>query len=540
MSRKLPLNRDGYIKSNISRASLFSVVTSEEYVGRLNAVISNLKVKYEDKKGKHNIIDCFDCNCNNMEVKNIHGIYEIYSESFEEHKQTILSTELDYMSEFVFEMSLDYFQDSNAASVVQVYICRKKDFKEEINNSELMVDDIFLTITPRGKLTIGTNVEQKRIEIKNLEIESGIKFRIITEHDKSVSVFYSIGNNYWVEVDTIHNVVCEECYEISVYVRPKINPFFYDFFVSNIQLCCTTDTMIIAPHFESYERVFSTSLQSMQVPMSMLEISNKEIVNYFVNLIENKYYINLGLNEYYIPGRSSYHIEKYIHVNFVYGVDTTRKIFYVLGFDTVLKYSKVSYDEFYLALQREIGPTTKMNLYKYDSKRYPYKFNVDMAIKTLEAYIEGENCVTISSTRRIYIDEKEPLVYGMKIYDFIIEQEINLEKFIKDRRVIYQIYEHITIMIKFCEFIRYIGLLENNKYQSIVSGFQKAEQEATIILNMILKNNRVNGNNILQKIKEKMERLRNCDKQVMQELLKELKNIKNGLTNLSIWERNNI
>ena len=37
---ELPMNKHPFVRSNISRASLFSILTSEEYAGKLNAILS--------------------------------------------------------------------------------------------------------------------------------------------------------------------------------------------------------------------------------------------------------------------------------------------------------------------------------------------------------------------------------------------------------------------------------------------------------------------------------------------------------------------
>jgi len=519
---ELPMNKKPFVRSNISRASLFSILTSEAYSGELNTSISSCSLSFFDTKGLYGSRGefCRKINDVRVDVDKLSGKIKVFSHPYKENKYAYFYKRINMDKNFTFETKIDYIQDANALSCVKLVLSEGLvEGTLEDNNVEFE-NEISISITPKGRLIFSSTTLEKEFVIKNIDISNGIVLRL--DFNECLEAKYSKDGVEWVDVMTVSGDL-KKIKEVGMFIHPRINPFYYDFFVSHIQLCCTTDTMVIAPHFEAYERVFSTSLQVMHMPMDMLDISDKKIVDYFVELIEKKYYINMGLNENYIPGRSSYQVRDYIHVNFIYGVDKERRVFKLLGFDTTLKYDEIDFDNFFLAIQRRIDPTSKINLYKYDSKGYPKKFNLPLAIRLLEAYLEGKGIVALSSNKTMNIEKTQPIMFGLDIIEHIISDEYYMDGFIKDKRVIFQIQEHIEIVIKMVEFLKYINLLSDELSKVITDKLNEVHYQSQIILNLVLKNMISDISEIKEKLREKLINLKKMEQEALSDLILSLK-----------------
>lgn len=94
---ELPLNKETYIHSNVSRASLFSIITSPEYTGELNAIISELLLISGE--------NCLDGLSHNaftnyfesiwMDMDKTKRVLKFYSHPYSEQKYAYLSSKID-------------------------------------------------------------------------------------------------------------------------------------------------------------------------------------------------------------------------------------------------------------------------------------------------------------------------------------------------------------------------------------------------------------------------------------------------------------
>lgn len=519
-SIKLPMNKNPYIHSNVSRASLFSVLTSEAYAGKQNAVISDFCLEIDGKSFQGCCSNDFDVMLDKITYERENKKWIFYSHPYEENKFAYLFRKISFRDEFCMEVKVDYLQDANALSCIKLvlsngvgnYIKAKKEHEFENACS--------FSITSNGRLTFHTNLIEKAIEIKNLSMDTPIYLRM-SKKDYFL-VEYSYNHEQWFEVFKSAAILIK-FEEAGLYVSPKISPFFYDFFISHIPLCYTSDTMQIAPHFEAYERNFSNLLQVLHIPMDMIAREKEQVIAYFADLISKKYYINMGLDEYYIPDRVSYQKKHHVHVNFIYGVNMEKKVFYLMGFDTFLKFSEIGFEGFFHAIQFKTGPTAKINLYKYSSKRKICVFNTAFAISILEAYINGDNICALSSTKMIINDRKEPLIYGLKIHETILSQEKHLNALKEDIRIAYQLYEHNLIMVKMIEFLSYIGILSSEEFEKDMRLFHDAFVTSTKLRNLVLKGKAKDVDNINSRLILLLKKLKLQEKEAVLELVQYLK-----------------
>ncbi|MCI8371710.1 MAG: hypothetical protein HFI75_04810 [Lachnospiraceae bacterium] len=494
---ELPINKNPYIHSNISRTSLFAVLTSEEYSGRRNAAVSRLLLAANEKQ-YDGFKNEFNVHLHHMQMEMDAEVMNVYSHPYTEHKSAYLYQTVDGGEKFCLEAGLDYVQDSNACSYVQLVVSKKGEILDEDSGEYKFADECSIKLFANGNLYFHPWEEDRDLFITKLKIEQTVVLKI--EQDTHVTISCSCGPFYWEE-NLAAGTGPEGMIEAGLYIRPRINPFYYDFYPSHIQLCYTSDNKIIAPHFDYYERYFARQIPARQIPLSIVDISSKQVVDYFINLIEQNYYINLGVDEFYIPGRNDYQKRHHMHVNFLYGFDRTRKVFQLIGFDQFLKYSEIDFDSFYYAIQREVREGTKINLYQYSSRSDPEEFHLEAVCYMLKAYLHGYNSFAVSSTEIIVEDRNKPILYGLQIHKKICSDREHMSRFLRDIRIIYQIYEHSLIMKEMLIFMNHIHILPDGIYEGCMKLFDAVIQLSSVIKNVVLKNKVSPIENIEIKIK---------------------------------------
>ena len=497
---ELPINKEPYIHSNTSRTSVFAVLTSEEYSGKLNAVLSKLMIANDNRKYNGFEGGCI-CKLNNIEMLSVkdNECIEFYSHTYEETKYAYLYKDVDVSKNYSIETTINYIQDSNSDSFIKIVLSEGCRVSNKQHEGLFFEDEISLIIYSNGNVSLQENEVIKhlsRIDVSNSPVT--IKF----ENDSELKIKYSHDKKNWHEIYQ-SKLKIDKQMQLGVYISPKINPFYYDFYTSHIQLCYT-DRMKIAPHFDYYERYFSKMIPVRQLPMSMIDITNKNIIEYFINLLEKKYYINLGVDEYYIPGRLDYQKRHHMHVNFIYGFDREKAVFKLIGFDKFMKYSEIDFESFFYAIQRDVESSSKINLYKYSSKCTPVGFNIEASLLVLQAYLTGDNIFALSASEVIVEDINKPLIYGLKIHEIICNDENHMSRFLRGIRIIYQIYEHNLIMKEMLKFINHIGILPNSELDILIELYDEVIRLSSTIKNIILKNTMNPKVGIEHKVREMM------------------------------------
>lgn len=518
---ELPMNKDPYIHSNISRTSLFAVLTSDAYAGKVNAVLSRL-ILMADGRNYDGFRDGFD-NClehMQMDIDPSGSAMTFQSHPYIVSKYAYLYQSVDTNKDFCIEATIKYIQESNACSCVGLVLSKgRKGLNEDTQRGVREYESIngwLLRLNANGSLCLQADAAEKDMLLAKTDRSMPITIRI--KKDSLLTIQYSYDRMHWIEVYKA-DVDLEGINEVGVCISPKVNPFFYDFYISHIQLCYTSDNMIIAPHFDYYERYFSKMLPAMQVPMGMIGISDEKVVNYFTGLIAQGYYINMGVDEFYIPGRDDYGKRHHMHVNFLYGFDKAKGVFQLIGFDRFLKFSEITFENFFLGIQREVSKGTKINVYKYNSRSYPDAFNLEAAVYCLKAYVRGHHSFAISASEIIVEDKNRPIVYGLDIHEMICSDEQHMSRFLRDIRVVYQIYEHNLIMKEMLGFMNHIQVLADEDYNKLEHIFDNAVKLSAVLKNVVLKNRMASKKNIEVKVKDMLMDLREKEKENIEKLI---------------------
>lgn len=479
---ELPLNKKPYIRSNISRAGLFSVATSDAYAGTTNAEVERFALVCGGQQT--DLLVSSDCYKENMQTEYLENERKLRfsSHPYEEQKKAYVWSRIEEEQFYCVEVSFSFLQDSNVCSCARLVLSDGL-YTEGKGITYELSKIVMVTVAANKRIIVHAPMLKKPIQHLELEWKERVAVRIAVRQQMEIS--YSLEGGAWKTLVCLETVD-RKYVEAGILVEPKINPFFYEFFLSHIQLCCTKDTIIAAPHFEGYERNYPM-LECRQIPMNLLDISKESFLDMLIRMLKKGYYINLGLNEFYLPDRSSYQKQNHVHVNFLYGVDLEEKYFMVMGFDRVLKYSRVPFKEFFQAVQREVSVFAKINLYRYVSKAYLRPFPIQQAVCMLKAYREGAGQVIVASDRLVScLDDN--LWFGIDIYKNIIEEKKIRTRVVQDIRISYQLYEHDLIMREFLHFLVRIKTLCEEQIASVDKQYGEIETLHKKIQAVILKN----------------------------------------------------
>ena len=160
-------------------------------------------------------------------------------------------------------------------------------------------------------------------------------------------------------------------------------------------------------------------------------------VSNFVNFsINNNYYVSMLLDEYYVPNRWAYEKEHYEHSNLIYGFNDN--FYYLLGFNDKVTASELPQESLDIAYY----PYKRITRYRFSINLKTLEFNLDNFIINLYEFIEGEN----SGLKYSNILFQRDGIFGLKIFECLLNDEKAKNLLFKDKRISYILYEHSKIM----------------------------------------------------------------------------------------------
>ncbi|MCL2050388.1 MAG: hypothetical protein FWG91_01455 [Lachnospiraceae bacterium] len=160
-------------------------------------------------------------------------------------------------------------------------------------------------------------------------------------------------------------------------------------------------------------------------------------VSNFADYSINKgYYILIRLDEYHIPGRKAYQRYHYEHDNLIYGYD--EKNYNLLGFDLKVVADELPKD----ILEKTYYRDKKVIRHRFLVNGKKLEFNINNFILTLHEFIEGKN----SGEKYSHLLFPREGIYGLKIFEYLLNDDKAKALFLKDVRASYIFYEHSKIM----------------------------------------------------------------------------------------------
>lgn len=506
---ELPVNKKGFMRANEKQAALYSIMTSKEYSGELNAVVSNFIIETGQKKMDYfSEAEKFEhqLKCSRLDLDKRNNELRFYSHPYTENKYAYLYQDIEEdVLDYSIEVKIDYIQNSDAWSQVKIIFSNGIWAYNRKTRAAYFENECALELTSQGRLYFNSPQGQKKTQLYKFEMEKSIFLKL--EKKSCIIVKYSFDGMQW---NTLLEEKCGylEFNEAGLFIEPKINTFFYDFFTCNTQLFydIQKNQIFTFPKLEYDNRYFSNMLEAYSIPCELISESDIEFIMLFEKFIENAFYIFIKLQK----------------LSIFYGFDRKKRVFKRMTLNQGLEFSEISFDNFLMQYCYEKQSGECITLYKYKSWRYPNSINKEIMILNLKAYIEGKSSCAVTTRKQILYFMDKPFIYGVKIYERIAQYDDYMELFLSDANLSAQIYEHYLIMLKMLDFINHIDIISDEQYKKRTTGFRALTRISSCIKNIVFRIDMDRKEEIKKKLIVLFQELRKKDETETRELIEDL------------------
>ena len=507
----LPINKEGFMKYGAKQAALYSIMTADEYAGDLHSIVSRFLIKdncsYIDYFSNS---DKFKSILKNTEVELDEKYEELsfFSHPYEENKYAYVYTDIINGKQYSgIEVKIDYIQNSDAWSNVKIIFSDGINNFDEIERKVCFYNECSLKITAQGRLIFEYGNNHEELRIPDFDIHKAITLRL--DILPKLTVQYSLDDIQW---NVLYENACEVmCFkEVGMLAEPKINSFFYDFFICNTQLYFNKKTHEITtyPKLEHDDRYFSNMLDERSIPIELLEYEEDDLIDFIIKQIDMRYYICLDLN--ITRGQDSGELRgKCENFDIIYGYDKRKNTFNLLSFYGKTMFWKISFKDFLELYKSGKEKNEVLTLHKYKSWKYLSTFNKEMLLENLNAYIAGESSYAVTARKKVlYFDTKE-YIYGSSILSEIVDNEDYFNGFIKSDISIRRIQEHYLIILEMLNLMKNINVISDEIYISCFYEYNKliyiCEHISIALKEYNMENCREKKNNILDLLQHMTE-----------------------------------
>lgn len=244
---------------------------------------------------------------------------------------------------------------------------------------------------------------------------------------------------------------------------------------------------------------------------TLVTVSNN-ILNFVLENINLNYYIEVGIDEYYWSSKRSYMKQHLHHDNLIYGFNLEEEKLYYLGYNKEMIFGEhtVHFNEFILSFTK--NPESTLKLIKdftsellSETTRYIYHDNLNFDVDVFKQYL-----VDFLESKNSFITHRgaENSVFGLQIYDEIIQKFLENKTISKDMRIYRIIWEHKKVMYKRVEYLQTNNFLKNKKSNNFSVKFSELYDECTILKNIAIKYSLTDNRTALSSIISKLNLLR--------------------------------
>lgn len=473
--KELPINSEPSIHTYSSEINWLSILTSNNYTGKLLADLS-----FDNEAD----INDFKMDLYNVNIKIQSNKLSIEADEYEQEMRCAFYKPIKGKTRI--KGRLDYQQYTNPWAYFGLFI------SEDINIKviDLNIGYFVGCFKKSGFFKRYGDVNEHYLSEKN----DAFGYEIIIDENMTVQVYINQYGDEWIllsedQVCITGNLV------IGIFMHFQENQFYNWYFMNYIQIHCCENLYhyydgdpidYYLPMVKNYRNnLIHPMLDFYIMDKSILEDVGIDIVQYAKILINKSIYIEVLLNERYVPNRWAYKIKDYDHLNLIYGYDDIKCTFTILG---VSKYGKpqisiISYDELLIAFMtcQKNEPITGI---KYETDFSPIEFSISNMCTFLKDYINSTNSSNVYLTER----PKSKRIFGISVYDVILNNENNFKAYLKDERITHILCEHTECMCKRLLFLNKRGYLELEQYIKLDNDFKLLLELSQINLNLTLKN----------------------------------------------------
>ncbi|MDP4095032.1 MAG: hypothetical protein Q8920_16945 [Bacillota bacterium] len=307
-------------------------------------------------------------------------------------------------------------------------------------------------------------------------------------------------------------------YPLSILLNHKeCFPWFYS---NYIQLQWNKK---FAPHFTFFIDNFLMNIPWLDMPSlnrRILQFNKIDLELFIINSIDEGYYFHSYFDEFFIPNRLAFQNQHFVHDFMITGYDLEKREYTILGFTKgrVFETCNVTFSDFYKAYN-STECLERGNYWEYQVKLLrktediKYEFDMHNVYDLLQDYLFSRDS---SQRLRLYRNPESINIYGMEVYTYLrkylgllIKKEVA-----RDLRPLYIFYEH-----KKCMAMRIKYMIENKFIQNtpeMMNTFVNIENSASLLYKLQIKHQFNNNPEMLQQIIERLYKLEDVEKQVME------------------------
>jgi hypothetical protein len=299
----------------------------------------------------------------------------------------------------------------------------------------------------------------------------------------------------------------DRCNKLPTIMQKEITTFLH----RSLPLCVIlTDEKLYSWYCEHFINIFARVVDGHRLVLDFLEHHEAhqaivwdiilrfdlfaepiDVISFIRNKIDLGYYVIANIDEYYLSEKSAYNKQHFIHPSLIYGYDNKTKQLMAIGFNAVHSMERLvfEYDPFVVAFEKAREFYTQQpddhvrafQLIKLKPHYTSYSFDMGKFLNKIRDYLHsnGDNSIVYALTA--HEKRKEPIAYGMGVYDVIIDSLRNPDnyQFSMDYFNIHMLYEHKKAIYTRLQYIKsnynvkeeFDPLLE--EYGEIVKEFNK-------------------------------------------------------------------
>jgi hypothetical protein len=243
--------------------------------------------------------------------------------------------------------------------------------------------------------------------------------------------------------------------------------------------------------------------------------------------ISRGYYVFPSLDEYYIPGSLSYNNRYFVHSMMIHGYDDEMKQFHVMGFFANQKLASRTVD--YEAVEQSFANIEGYYIEDYHQMVHMIRINEDRkpdlsfklcwVMEQLQDYLNAKP----GTYANYAMDELPsfPSMYGIDIYGELvrrIDDHLN-GKDVVDHRPMLILWEHKRVMNARLDYMEQNGIFYFD--QQVREGYQRMEQSALVMKNLILKYWLSQDARFLHQLRERLVQMEQDERVIMTSMLEQ-------------------
>jgi hypothetical protein len=215
--------------------------------------------------------------------------------------------------------------------------------------------------------------------------------------------------------------------------------------------------------------------------------------------------------------------EHFHHDNLIYGYNDNDRVLYYLGYnqDMIFGQYSVSYEEFVSSFTEDPDSTIKFikNItpeLTSTTTKYVYHFNLNFDLDIFRIYLED-----FLQSRNSFLTHRgsEDSVFGLAIYDELINRFSDDILLSKDMRLYRIIWEHKNVFNKRIDYLNSKGYLKTGSYESLSSKSRSLCNESLLLKNLSMKYSITNDMKVFLKISNKLKEIQLFEEQLVNDLL---------------------